>query len=216
MPVVVLPGRPPVLGFNARELAAAIDVAVGRTTDSPEVVFESLDRVLAATLAAAAQLDHAALDFKMSNRDRNLRELIYDIFCKALIWSQADDPGGDAPQEQRAQSPQDARPARPSEGSQKRDAVRYPDGDALVKFGQAARVVLHSRFSPDRHVDYDRILGTPDGSMTLGDTMAWLASHAAFHLRQLYWLMEHDLHIRPRERLDLEALPGVALPQDLW
>ena len=60
------------------------------------------------------------------------------------------------------------------------------------------------------------MLVTPDGPMTLGDTMTWIASHAGFHLRQLYWLMEHDLGIKPREPLDLATLPGVVLPAELW
>lgn len=214
--MVVVPGRPPVLGFNATELAAAIDVALARPTASPEMVFESLDRVLAATLSAAAQLDRGALDFKMSNRDRNVRELIYDIFCKALVGSQSADSVGDARQGQGAQAPQNPPPARPSDAAQKREASTYGEADAFVQDGRAARGVLRGRFSPDRGVNYGRILTTPDGPMTLGDTMAWVASHAAFHLRQLYWLMEHDLGIRPRDPLDLEALPGVALPRDLW
>lgn len=204
---MVLPGRPPILGFNARELGAAIDVAVGATIDSPEVVFESFDRVLAATLAAAAQLDHA-LDLRMPNRDRNLRELIHDVFCKALTWSQHDGPA--------AHAPGHAGPSRPHDVDQKREAARYPDASALVEYGEVARVVMRNRFSPDRGVDYGRIVVTPDGPMTLGDTMAWIASHSAFHLRQLYWLMEHDLGIKPRAPLDLATLPGIVLPTDLW
>lgn len=208
MPVVVLPGRPPIVGFNDRELGAAIDVAVSATRDRPEAVFESFDRVLAATLAAAAQLDSAALNLRMPNRDRNLRELIHDVFCKALTWSQDDGPGD--------RDRQDARSARHNEEDQKRAAARYPDASALVQYGEASRVVLRNRLSPDHVVDYDRILVTPDGPMTLGDTITWIANHSAFHLRQLYWLMEHDLGIRPREPLDLATLPGIVLPTDLW
>ena len=208
MPLVVLPGRAPLLGFNAQELGAAIAVAVRGSEESPEAVFESLDRVLAATLAAAAQLDQAALDLKMRERDRTLRELIHDIFYKALRWSEDAEPAPSGPR---------AAPGiRPSEGGQKRQAARYADAPALVQYGEAARDALRRRLAHSSGLDYGRVLSTPDGPMTGAELIAWLASHSAFHLRQLYWLMDHRLGVAPRARPDLEGLPGVALPAELW
>ena len=52
--------------------------------------------------------------------------------------------------------------------------------------------------------------------MTLTDAVVWLANHSAHHLRQIYWVMEHDLGVRPDDPLDLTTLPGITLQEHLW
>ena len=86
MPVVVLPGKPPIPGFNARALGAAIGVGERATGLSLGMVVESFDRVLAALLSVMAQLGDADLTLKMPNRERKLGELVHDVFYKALTW----------------------------------------------------------------------------------------------------------------------------------
>ncbi len=198
VPVVVLPGRPPIPGFNAGALGAAIGVGDRSTGPSVGAVLNGFDRLLAAILRAAAQLGNADLILKMPNRDRTLGELIHDVFYKALTWV-----------------PEDGGVSRRDAATQKKDAARYPDMASLLRYGEASRATLRARFSPDRG-DYTRIVETPDGAMTLADAVTWLADHSAHHLRQIYWLMEHELGVRPEDPLDLATLPGITLQEQLW
>ncbi len=198
MPVVVLPGKPPIPGFNAKELGAAIGVGDGLARHSLGIVLDSFDRVLGAILKATTQLKSADLDLKMPNRDRDLRGLIHDVFYKALTWA-----------------PESGPASQRNADSQKKEAARYPDVASLLRYGEATRVALRERFSPDKR-DYDRIIETADGLMTLGDAVTWLADHSAHHLRQIYWLMENKLGVRPEDPLDLATLPGITLQEQLW
>lgn len=197
VPVVVLPGKPPVLGFNAKHLGAAIGVRDRAASYSPETVLKSFDRVLTATLKATAQLKNADLDLRMPNRDRDLRELIHDVFYKALTW---------APE---------AGPASPRNSpGQKQEAARYPDVTTLLGYGEATQAALRARFSAGGNLD--RSVETADGSMTLTDAVTWLANHSAHHLRQIYWLMENKLGVGPEDPLDLTAMPGITLQEQMW
>ena len=196
--MVVLPGTPPIPGFNPRALSAAIGVGEKAPEQRLETVMESFDRVLAALLGAMAQLGNADLTLQMPNRERKLGELVHDVFYKALTWV-----------------PDDGRVARRDAAGQHQDAARYPDVASLRRYGEAARAVLRERFSPQRG-DGPRLVETPDGSMTLTDAVAWLAGHSAHHLRQIYWVMEHDLGVRPDDPLDLTTLPGITLQEHLW
>jgi uncharacterized damage-inducible protein DinB len=161
-------------------------------------VCENLDRVLAAVLAATAQLRDVDLNLKLANRDRNLRELIHDIFYKALTWAS-----------------EDGSVSARDDATQKREAARYPDVLSVRRYGEASRAILRERFSSER-TDYIRFVETADGPMSLGHALTWIADHSAHHLRQVYWLMEHELRISPEDPLDLAALPGITLPQALW
>ena len=194
----MLPGKPPIPGFNARALSAAIGVGGKAPEQRLGTVMESFDRVLAALLGAMAQLGNADLILKMPNRARKLGELVHDVFYKALTWV-----------------PEDGRVARRDAVGQHQDATRYPDVASLRRYGEAARAVLRERFSPPRGAG-DRLVETPDGSVTLTDAVVWLADHAAHHLRQIYWVMEHDLGVRPDDPLDLTTLPGITLQEHLW
>ena len=198
MPVVVLPGKQPIPGFNVKELGAAIGVGDRSAQHSLETVWQSCDRVLTAVLAATAQLKDADLDLKMPNRDRDLRGLVHDVFYKTLTW--APETGTAIPRHA---------------DSQKQEAARYRHVAGILVYGEATRAALQTRFS---HVgrDDDRIVQTADGPMTLADAVTWLADHSAHHLRQIYWLMENDLGVRPRDPLDLTALPGITLQEHLW
>lgn len=198
VPVVVLPGQRPIPGFNAKELSAAIGAGDRLPRQSLKPVLESFDRVLTAILKATAQLNNVDLDLKMPNRDRDLRGLVHDVFYKALTW--APDAG---PVCQR------------NADNQKREAARYPDVASLLRYGEATQAALRARFRPDR-VDYERDIETADGPMPLADAVTWLADHSAHHLRQIYWLMEKDLSIRPEDPLDLTTLPGITLQEQLW
>ncbi len=197
MPVVVLPGKRPLTGFNFRELGAALGVAAGPARPSLTPVPDSFDRAITAILRATAQLSYEDLAVKLPNRDRDLRELIHDIFFKALTWA-----------------PETGPPVQRHAAEQKDDAARYPDVPSLLRYGEAAQAALRTRFSPD--LDYARIIETGDGPMPLSDAVTWLADHSAHHLRQIYWLMEHTLDITPRDPLDLAALPGITLQAQLW
>ncbi len=198
MPVVILPGKPPIPGFNAKALGAAIGVADRSSRQSLEGVLESFDRVLAGVLAATAQLKNADLNLRMPNRDRDLRGLIHDIFYKALTWA-----------------PEDGRASSRDADKQQEEAARYPDVVSLLRYGEASRGALRERFRPDR-VDYDRVIETPDGPMPLADAVTWIADHSAHHLRQIYWLMEKRPGIRPEDPLDLTTLRGITLQEHLW
>lgn len=210
VPVVVLPGRPPILGFNPGVLGAAIGIAGGRPAESPDVLWRSFDGVLAGVIRATAQLRGADLDVATPNRDRTLRELVHDVFYKALLWTD------DRSVPEGARAPHSAAAVAKDEARQKEEAARYRDGAALEAYGRAARARLRRCFSPESGTDYGRTIDTPEGPMTVAEAVAWLASHSAHHLRQIYWLMEHDLGISPADPLAPAALPGVTLPDSLW
>jgi DinB superfamily len=153
--------------------------------------------VLAAVIAAASHLRSADLDVSVPDRDRTLRELIYDVFYKARFW--VDD--RDRPDGKMAPSA---------------DAARYRDPVALAACGREVHARLVRSVAPQSGADYDRIIDTPDGRMTIGEAVGWLASHSAHHLRQVYWMMEYRLGVRPADPLDVEKLPGVVLPAAVW
>jgi len=199
VPVVVLPGAPPILGFNPRVLSAAIGAAASDSFASPEALWHSLDRVLDAVTRAAEQLRDADLDVRVPNRDRTLRELIHDVFYKAIFWA------GCAP----------AAGVEKDEAQQKADAAQYPDAKSLVRYAQVVRSLLRIGFAPEAGADYRSVIETPEGRMTVGDAVAWLASHTAHHLRQIYRLMS-GAGVQPADPLDAAALPGVSLPDSLW
>jgi hypothetical protein len=197
VPVVVLPGKPALPGFNVKELGAAIGVADRSLRPSLGLVLENFDLVLGAVLATTAQLRDADLKLKMPNRDRDLGGLIHDVFYKTVTWA-----------------PEIGRPSPRHAPSQKEEAARYPDVPSLLRYGEATRAALRERFSPDR--DYSSIVETADGPMPLADVVTWLADHSAHHLRQMYWLMENTLGISPEDPLDLTALPGITLQATMW
>jgi uncharacterized damage-inducible protein DinB len=198
VPVVVLPGKRPIPGFNAKELGNAIGIADRSSRQSLEGVLESFDGVLVAVLAATAQLENADLNLKMPNRDRDLRGLIHDIFYKALTWA-----------------PEHGQASRRDADKQKEEAARYRDVVSLLRYAEASRGALRERFGPDR-MDYDRVIETADGPMTLAEAVTWIADHSAHHLRQVYWLMEEHLGIKPADPLDVTSLRGITLQEHLW
>jgi hypothetical protein len=198
VPVVVLPGRPPIPGFNVKALGAAIGVGDRSPRQSLGPVLESFDRVLTAVLAATAQLRNADLDRKVPNRDRNLRELIHDIFYKALTWA-----------------PRAGPPSTRHDAKQKEEAARYPDVSSILRYGEASRAALRERFRLEG-VDGDRIVETGNGPMPLADAVTWITDHSAHHLRQIYWVMENTLGIEPGDPLDLTILPAITLQEHLW
>jgi uncharacterized damage-inducible protein DinB len=65
-------------------------------------------------------------------------------------------------------------------------------------------------------MDYDRVIETADGPMTLAEAVTWIADHSAHHLRQVYWLMEEHLGIKPADPLDVTSLRGITLQEHLW
>jgi hypothetical protein len=202
VPVVVLSGRAPIPGFNAAVLGAAIGAADSAPAIQPEVLWKSLDRVLAAVIAAAGQLRPPDLDVTLPRRDRTMRELIHDVFYKALFW--VDDRAGSAP-------------AETADGSRQReDARRYREPPALVEYGRKTAARLHHRCCPNLGADYGRVIDTPEGRMTVAQAVAWLASHSAHHLRQIYWVMEQQLGMTPKDAPALTTLPGVTLPDEVW
>jgi uncharacterized damage-inducible protein DinB len=196
VPVVVLAGRPPILGFNAQVLTAAIGAAAPAEEASPAALWESLDRVLDAIIRAARRLPDADLDVRVPNRDRTLGELIHDVFYKAILWGGQDRADKD-------------------DAKQRADAARHRDAESLVRYAQAVRALLRACFAPESGADYGRVIDTPEGRMTVGGAVAWLAAHSAHHLRQIYRLME-DAGVRPADPLDPATLPGVRLPESLW
>jgi hypothetical protein len=197
VPVVVLPGRPPLPGFNVKELGAAIGVADRSPRPSLPGVLASFDRVLGAVLATTAQLSNADLKVKMPNRNRDLGGLIPDVFYKTVTWA-----------------PEIGQPSPRHAPSQTEEAAGYRDVASLLRYGGATRAALRQRFSPDR--DYDRIIETADGPMPLADVVSWLADHSAHHLRQMYWVMENTLGVTPNDPLDLTTLPGITLQETMW
>jgi DinB superfamily len=211
VPVVILPGRAPITGFNVAALSAAIGAVEGAPAAEPDVLWKSLDRVLAAVIAAAGQLRPTDLDVVIiPSRDRTMRELIHDVFYKALLWidDRSHPEAGPAP---------DAAPAvTRRETRQKDDAARYREPAALAEYGRKVSARLHRRFCPNLGADYRRVIDTPEGRMTIAEAVGWLVSHSAHHLRQMYWVMEHRLRMKPAEPLALSTLPGVSLPGELW
>jgi uncharacterized damage-inducible protein DinB len=84
-----------------------------------------------------------------------------------------------------------------------------------VKYGEAARAAMRRRFAAEVG-RADRLVETADGPMTLASAVTLLADHAAHHLRQIYWLMERNLGVTPRDPLDPAGLPGITLQRHLW
>lgn len=205
MPVIVFPGHAPIHGFNAAALRGAVGAAESAPAIRPEALWNSLDRVTAAVVAAARQLRTADLDVTVPKRDRTMRELIHDVFYKALFW--IDDRSGPDPMVSVGSN---------DEAPQKEDAARYRDPAALARYGQKVCGRLHRRFCPNLGADYSRAIETPEGRMTVAEAVGWLASHSAHHLRQIYWVMEHNLSMKPAEPLALSTLPGVTLPDEVW
>lgn len=229
VPVVALPGQPPIPGFNPRALAAAINVTDQSTSQSPEALWDSLEQVLAGVVRVTAQLRDADLGLMLPDRDRDLRELIHDVFYKARLWVREDlevERRAHAQDERRFRQALRAREGAlisghtavyaKDEARQKADAARYPDVSSLIGYGEASRPLLQARFSPGPGVDYTRLIDTPEGRMTIAEAVSWLVSHSAHHLRQIYWLMENRLRIMPDSPLDLGRLPGGTLPESLW
>jgi DinB superfamily len=210
VPVVVLPGRAPILGFNAAVLSAAIGVAERGEPVSPEALWESFDRVLAGVIAATVQLQTADLDVRLPKRGRTLRELIHDVFYKAEPWAEAG--GGPGATHGHGVAPGTAQ----KKVRQKDEAARYRDPASLVDYGQAVRARLRRRFSPECGAEYGRLIDTPEGRMTTAEAVGWIASHSAHHLRQIYWVMEHTAGILPADPISCDGLPGLSLPDALW
>lgn len=178
VPVVVLPGRPPLADFSDRDLAV-----------------RNLDRLLEAVQRAARQLTTADLDFVTPQRGRDMRELIHDVFFKALHWA-----------------PETGSPTRAA--GQRDAAARCTDVESLVRYAEEARTAAHRRFTAGV-AGGDTVLETADGGVPTAAAAVWLGDHTAHHLRQIYWLM--DRHgITPRDPLDPAGLPGVFLQEALW
>ena len=194
VPVVVLPGRPPLADFSDGDLAAAIGAVDRAAPMDLAVAVRNLDRLLEAVQRAARQLTNADLDFVTPQRGRDMRELIHDVFFKALHWA-----------------PETGSPTRAA--GQRDAAARCTDVESLVRYAEEARTAAHRRFTAGV-AGGDTVLETADGGMPTAAAAVWLGDHTAHHLRQIYWLM--DRHgITPRDPLDPAGLPGVFL-QALW
>lgn len=195
VPVVVLPGRPPLAGFSDRELTAAIGAADRAAPPDLAIAVRNLDRLLEAVQHAARQLTNADLAIATPQRGRDMRELIHDVFFKALHWA-----------------PEAGSPTRAA--GQRDAAARCIDVESLVQYAQDARTAAHRRFTFGV-ASVDTVLETADGGMPAATAAVWLGDHTAHHLRQIYWLM--DRHgITPRDRLDPAGLPGVFLQDAVW
>ena len=195
VPVVVLAGRPPLADFTERDLAAAIGLAGRAALPDLAIAVRNLNRLLGAVQRAARQLKNADLDIVTPQRGRDMRELIHDVFFKALHWA-----------------PETGSP--PRAAGQRDAAARCPDVECLVRSAENARTAVHRRFTAGV-TSGGTVLETADGGMPAATAAGWLGDHTAHHLRQIYWLM--DRHgVAPRDPLDPAGLPGVCLQDALW
>lgn len=195
VPVVVLPGRPPLAGFSDRDLAAAISATDHAAPPDLAIAVRNLDLLLEAVQRAARQLTNADLDIATPQRGRDMRELIHDVFFKAMHFA-----------------PETGSPTRAA--GQRDAAARCTDLESLVRYADDARTAAHRRFTSGV-ASGDTVLETADGGMSAATAAVWLGDHTAHHLCQIYWLMGRH-GITPRDRLDPDRLPGLFLQDALW
>lgn len=199
-PVTIVDGQP-ILGYNPQALELALDLKlVNIKGPDSEWLAQKFTVVLKATIEITSQFTDKQLDTNVTWREQKLRDLILHIFSFAQLASVSHKTG-------RMESP---------------DLVRQTGTTSNITTSMGIKSygvsVLH---------DVIRFLGSPKSSLTKTisthygghvtalELMSIILRHGTHHLKQLYWHMETNLGIFPKEPATESDLDGIATPMEL-
>lgn len=194
---VVTDGHRHFHGWNPEALARFVGVEPVSECNLPrKELIQRLDRILRAAQRAIVNVPAAALESKVPNRDRTIRDLTYHLFRLSLAYRDAFESGFFPAQWLLEIAPPETQ-----------------DTSALAQYGEVVRQRLLDWFAQSHPAD--SIVETYYGPQSADALLERTVWHAAQHLRQLCALIQ-DLGITLADPLPLQDFDGLPLPKSLW
>jgi hypothetical protein len=199
LPVTLVGGRP-IIGFNTRELADALDIRPQEARPlSPEDLLAKYRHVFAGVRRAVLQIPDDRLDWVSPERARTLRQLTWHTFERPDLCLQAAEGGRYTAEMVRRYE---------------RLALAYRTSHAIVDYGDQVLARL-ARTLTERPHSLAKEVETYFGPATVGSLMELALAHAVHHLRQLYHYFTL-LGITPDRPLTDADFAGIPVPSDLF
>jgi hypothetical protein len=184
-------------GWNPKALAELVGACYEeRQQLSPIELARRLDTVLAATQRAILQVPLEQLGMKSPGRDRTVRQLGFHVFRVSASFVDTREQGH-LSEHWFEESP-------PAE---------MADGEAIAQHGETVRRRVAAYCA--RPGWCDGMVSTYYGPQTAHDFMERTTWHAAQHLRQIYWMLDH-MGVRAESPLADADLDGLPIPREVW
>jgi hypothetical protein len=184
-------------GWNPKALAELVGARYEeRQQLAPVELARRLDAVLVATQRAIRQVPREQLGMKSPGRDRTVRQLGFHVFRVSASFVDTREQGHLSEQWFEESPPAD-----------------MADGEAIAQHGETVRRRLAIYFA--RPGWCDGMVSTYYGPQSAHDFMERTTWHAAQHLRQIYWLLDH-MGVRAESPLADADFDGLPLPIEVW
>ncbi|MFQ5521046.1 MAG: DinB family protein [Candidatus Methylomirabilia bacterium] len=186
-------------GWRPRAVAELVGVPYAEPEWlAPAVLFERLDKILAAAQRAIRQVPVDKLEMKSPDRDRPVRQLGYHVFRLSAAFTEGVEQN-----------------RYPYEWLVEPIPPELSDGEAIAAYGESVRSRLRQWHAKAATAVYARPVTTYYGMQSVHELLERTAWHAAQHLRQLYAFLGM-MGIEPDRPLGEEDFKGLPLPEALW
>lgn len=198
---VTLVGDKAVTGFNPRALARLLGLPEEATARRPkEWTLSKFDQVLEAVVRAVRQVPPERLSWHSPDRGRDMRTFMAHIFFFLEYAMEAFRQG---------------RFVVERVAEYDKDALRFPDAEAIARYGEDVRQRLHRFLAHLTDADLARPIESYVGKIDYATQLELALGHSAQHLRHLYAYLEM-MGIQPQAPLTAQDMEGLPVPTLLW
>lgn len=198
---VTLVGGQVVTGFNPRALARALGLPEETVMHRPrEWILQKFDLVLSGVVRAVRQVPLERLSWHSPDRGRDMRTFMAHIFFFLEYTMEALRQG---------------RFVVERIADYDKDAQRFPDADAIARYGEEVHSRLRRFLMGLTDADLSRSVDSYAGNIDASTQLELAVGHTAQHLRHLYAYMQM-MGIPPERPLTPQDLEGLPVPTILW
>ena len=201
-PVTIIDGTEVIISYYPKKLIPALDLKTtldhsGRTG----WLAEKYDKILSATLRATQQLSQEQLMQQVPWRPERVRDTIVHILSfPELAWRS---------HEHGSMTTDDMRACR-----ERLSHVIAVDG--INRYGEGVRSDIVRFLNSGNTEGFDRVVPAHyGGEVTVLELLNLILSHSTHHLKQVYWFMENELGVAPKNRASESDLEGIFTPAQL-
>ncbi len=201
-PVTIIDGSEVIIGYYPKKLIPALDLKTTPDHGSRTAwMAEKYDKILGATMRATVQLSSEQLLIQVPWRPERIRDTIVHIMSfPELAWQS---------HEHGSMSTDDMRACR----------ERLTDvmtAGQITAYGESVRADLVRFLNSGNTEGFERVVPAHyGGEVTVLELLNIILSHSTHHLKQVYWFMETELGIKPKDRATESDMEGIFTPAQL-
>lgn len=201
-PVTVIDDDEIIIGYFPRKLIASLDLDAqvdlsGRTS----WLADKYDRILHAAIRATMQLSPEQLRQPVAWRPETLRDTIVHIMSFPELAYISHRTGSMTTDDMQA--------------CRERLANVNSAGE-IAQYAEGVIREIVGFLNSDNDAAFDRVVPAHyGGEVTVVELLNIILSHSAHHLKQVYWFMETNLGVAPKNRATEEDMEGIFTPEAL-